>query len=305
MASWWTSLTRSFSRYVQGDGDRSALVRMADPERNNDLGVVCLHGFTGTPFEVRPLAEMLHAAGFSVAVPLLTGHGGAPEVLAETRWPDWLAAAEAAMDDLHQRMLAFTPTPRIGIAGFSMGGLLALRMARLRPGAIDAIAVMSAPLRLREREVRAIRALARIPNRLRRGPLELVPKRDGPDTSDPEMRKLNPGMPVLPIRALASMVDLGAVVRRDLPFIATPTLVAHGRHDHTVPFDDALEIAGSLVAEVVERLWLEKSYHLVGIDVERRELGAALVRFFTRYLGAREATGGGPAAAAARKTGLP
>jgi carboxylesterase len=100
----------------------------------------------------------------------------------------------------------------------------------------------------------------------------------------------------MPLGALASLLELGDTVRRDLPFVTTPTLVAHARQDHTVPFDDALEIAGSLGSDVVERVWLERSYHLVGIDVERRELGAALARFFTKQLGAASVAASAPQA---------
>lgn len=265
-------------RYIPGDGDSTPYESLTGPP-----GVLCLHGFTGTPFEVRPLAEGLAARGFSALAPRLAGHATTPADLAPTRWPDWLASADAALTRLRHA----TGGARVVVAGFSMGGLLALMLAHRRPGDVAAIAVMAAPLRLRGRDARLVRWLATLPRPLRRGPVAFVPKRRGPDTSDPQMYRKNPGLPVLPVAALASLFELGKEVRDVLPHITTPTLVVAARQDHTVPFEDSLELAGCLGHAPVERLWLERSYHLIGIDVEREAVTAALAAFFERHLPTR------------------
>src|SRR4051812_35072556 len=106
-------------RFRPGTGDKSPLSIAGD-----DRGVLCLHGITGTPFEVRPLGEALGRLGCSVEVPLLAGHGGTLRDLAVTGWPDWLRSAERAMDALSARVHGRP----IAVCGFSMGGLLALRL---------------------------------------------------------------------------------------------------------------------------------------------------------------------------------
>ena len=58
-------------------------------------------------------------------------------------------------------------------------------------------------------------------------------------------------------------------MRPDLPAIRTPALVVHGRQDHTVPMEDSLELTGCLGSDVIERLWLDKSFHIVTLDVEK------------------------------------
>ena len=58
-------------------------------------------------------------------------------------------------------------------------------------------------------------------------------------------------------------------VRADLPAIRTPALVVHGRQDHTVPMEDSLELTGCLGSDVIERLWLDQSFHIVCLDVEQ------------------------------------
>lgn len=242
--------------------------------------VLVLHGFTGTPFEVRPLVEALHRSGYTAYAPLLAGHGETADRLAATGWPDWLASAETALD----RLLARSGGAPVGVVGFSAGGLLALRLALRRPRDIAALAILAAPLRLRPRQVLAIRALSHLPRFLRRGPLWNIPKRRGYDVVDEAMKRRNPGLRVLPMPGLASLVELGALIRADLPHVKVPTLVAHGERDRTVPLEDSLELVGSIGAPITQRLWLPRSGHLLGIDVEHTILADAIGRFFSTQL---------------------
>ena len=51
-------------------------------------GVLVLHGFTGNPGSMRPLAEAFADAGFSVELPLLPGHGTSVEDMLGTGFDD-------------------------------------------------------------------------------------------------------------------------------------------------------------------------------------------------------------------------
>src|SRR3569623_2640876 len=70
---------------------RSASAPPTGPVR----GGLCLHGFTGTPFEVQQIGDALTAQGYAIGMPLLPGHGLDPFALEATHWTDWLAAAQA------------------------------------------------------------------------------------------------------------------------------------------------------------------------------------------------------------------
>ncbi|HWU87850.1 MAG TPA: alpha/beta fold hydrolase, partial [Kofleriaceae bacterium] len=85
---------------------------------DDDLGVVLVHGFTGTPFEIRPLGELLHRDGFTVHAPLLPGHGTSIDDLDRTTWRDWADAVERAADAMGRRCA------RVAVVGQSLGGLL-------------------------------------------------------------------------------------------------------------------------------------------------------------------------------------
>jgi carboxylesterase len=267
-------MLRVARRFRAGSGDKSPLSIDGDTR-----GVLCLHGITGTPFEVRPLAEALGRRGCTVRAPMLAGHGGTLADLAASGWRDWLRSAEDALDDLQARV-GGRP---VAICGFSMGGLLALRLARLFPERISALVVMSTPLRLRRFQVAGIRALARLPIDYRAHPTVCVPKLAGSDISDDDLRYENPGLRAFPIAALEALLDLMDEVRADLPAIRTPVLVVHGRQDHTVPMDDSLELTGCLGSEVIERLWLDRSFHIVTLDVERDTVIDGAARFLSQY----------------------
>jgi carboxylesterase len=262
-------------RFQSGTGTKAPISIVGDAR-----GVLCLHGMTGTPFEIRPVGEALGRVGCSVEGPLLAGHGGTLRDLAVTQWPDWLASAERAMDDLYRRV----GDRPIAIVGFSMGGLLALRLAHLYPQRIAALVIIAAPLRLRPLQTRGVRALGWLPIDFRSLPFACIPKLKGSDISDPEMRDANPSLRAFPLSAVTSLFQLMDQVRGDLPSVRAPTLVIHGRHDHTVPMEDSLELTGSLGSEVIERLWLDRSFHIVTLDVERATVTSAVVGFLAKHL---------------------
>jgi carboxylesterase len=265
-----------FSHFLRsGDGDKSAFSARGRDRR----AALCLHGYSGTPFEVRPIAEGLAAQGYTVLAPVLAGHCGSLEDLRRTRHADWLATAEQAL----QRLSTEVGGGPVAVAGFSLGGLLAVSLAHSFPRLVSAIAVMSAPLRLRPLEVAAVRAWARLPRAVRNGPLGLLPKSRGFDVLDPEMALRNPSHVALPLEGVVSLIELGERVRQALPEVTVPTLVMHGARDRTVPLEDSLELAGTIGATEIERVWLAESGHLIGIDVERRTVIDAVVRFFNKH----------------------
>ena len=98
--------------------------------------MLVLHGFTGNPQSMRPLAEAVAAAGFTVEMPLLPGHGTAIEDMIPTRFEDWSSAAEAVYDELAARC------DKVIVSGLSMGGTLACWLATRHPE-IAGIAVVN------------------------------------------------------------------------------------------------------------------------------------------------------------------
>ncbi|HEX8952534.1 MAG TPA: alpha/beta fold hydrolase, partial [Polyangia bacterium] len=146
-------------------------------------GVLVVHGFTGSPFEMRLLGEDLAGRGFAVDGVKLAGHAGTTSELAQTTWHDWYRSASDAVDRLRARVGG----ARVAVVGLSMGGLLALELARQRRGDLAAICVMSAPLWLPPQAERFSQVMARLPLVRRLA----LPKLAGSDIRDAEMKRRN------------------------------------------------------------------------------------------------------------------
>ncbi len=105
----------------------------------SEVGCLLLHGFTGTPQNVRPLADYLQRRGLTVSVPRIAGHGTSIDDLDATGHDDWLATAERALAELRERCTG------IVVGGISLGGTYALELAR-RHRDLLGIVVMAAPI---------------------------------------------------------------------------------------------------------------------------------------------------------------
>ena len=254
-------------------------------------GVLLVHGFTGSPYELHLLAAHLHAIGYSCLVPRLAGHHQSLATLAATGWADWLGSAEAALHELHRQLAARAETPpRIAVVGLSMGGLLTFDLARRYPAdaagqkqpEIVAISTLATPLFLHPRNERAIRKLARLP-----GLRSLsVPKLFGADLRE-RNRPQPPLKPLgMPIRCLDSLLDLMAHVRAGLPAVRQPALLCHGVLDHTAPYASLAAIAGEIGTPpaALQTLALPRSYHLLPLDVEREQVFSAVAAHLAKYL---------------------
>jgi carboxylesterase len=238
-------------------------------------GVLLVHGFTGTPFEMRFLGEHLAGRGYSVVGPQLAGHCGTPADLGCTGWRDWYASVERAFDELRGRV------ERVAVVGLSLGGLLSLELARQRGPEVVAVGALASPLWLDPWIMRGIRWLGR--NRLLG--TRTVPKWGGSDIADPELRGRNPATRGMPLPALLSLLEVMETVRQHLGDVAQPAFVAHGRKDHTAPFACMEVLVRCLGSAEVEQLVLERSYHCITIDVEREALFQRLTAFLGRHLG--------------------
>ena len=118
--------------------DASAFDLRPEPERANGAAALCLHGLTGTPYEMRPIAEALAARGIRARGPLGAGHEEGPQRLAATPHGAWLDAAHSEFEALRR------DSDQVFLVGVSMGGLLCLRLAQtLR---VDALVVVGTPL---------------------------------------------------------------------------------------------------------------------------------------------------------------
>ena len=238
--------------------------RLGDTRGGLAPAVLCLHGLTGTPYEVRPPAEALVAAGFFCEGLLLPGHGTTPEALAATPRGAWVEAVVAAHDALAERHA------RVYVLGLSLGGVLALALAQRRalPGAV----VLAAPLDLGWLVRTTVPWLWPLVRSLPKTPAIL----------DDAARARHPGYDRMPLRAVNELLALAREVERDLSAVGAPVQLIYSRRDPTVPPHNAERILGGLPPGEHELHWLEDSAHVLPVDRERELVANRVVEFLLR-----------------------
>lgn len=244
-------------------------------------GALLLHGFAGTPPELRRLGEHLAGHGWRCSGPVLAGHGTTPEAMAQTRWQDWARSAGEALDRLAAEC------DEVVVAGQSMGGAMSLHLAAADPR-VRAVATLAAPIWLSDPRLRVI------------GVAKFVQRWHTPDPTDVDLA--DPAavaeLHSYGRRSTASIHELTrllATVRRELPMVRRPVLLLHGGGDRTVDPRNATDIAARLVcSQEVEVGVYPRSGHAMSVDVDREAINARVLAWFDRWV-----PPGGPARPAA------
>ena len=247
------------------------------------VGALLLHGLGGTPVEMRYVAMGLAHAGISVSCPQLAGHSGSFEELRDSRWQDWYASAEAALDELRRSCDV------VVVGGLSMGAVLALMLAAERQSDVAGAAVYAPTLRLDGWGVPwYARLFQLVPHKAIANWFDFT-EREPYGVKDPRVRALvaaaiesgdsaKAGMLTVPGGAMFEFRGLVNAVRRRVHKIRQPVLLVHPRQD------DRANIANSFwlqrhLAGPVSMVVLNDSYHVVTMDRQRQIVADRTVAF--------------------------
>lgn len=248
-------------------------------------GCLLVHGFSGSPAETRGLGEYLAYTGCTVHGVRLAGHGQSPEVLAQSRWGDWLTSVETGFDALQRRC------QRVCVVGFSLGGALAILLARLRH--FDRLVLLNTPLALNGEPHFALLPVAHyiqpwyyplksislddpfVQHRLR----TTAPNAD---LNDPRVQRKIRRSARIALRAVIELRKTMALARDTLPRVTLPVLVMHGLADATAPRASANEIMtriGSREKQLV--WWADTGHQLLEIGPHRQAIFERVGAFVT------------------------
>ncbi len=249
-------------------------------QEETDTACLLIHGFGGTPSEMRGLGEALAAQGIRVHGVRLAGHCEGEEAFACATRKQWLASAEAGLMQLEGYRHVF-------IAGLSMGGVLSLLLAGYHPERVAGVIAMSTPTRIASGWLAVlahpfIRWYYPLKQLDFNNPLvqqeilrqrRLTEPEATIDFSNPEIVaaiKSGVRVSVSAINQLVRLVDEG---RARLNRVRSPLLIIHSKGDKTAAPACAEELYSLTTNASPKTLhWLEKSDHVITEGPEREEV---------------------------------
>jgi carboxylesterase len=232
---------------------------------NSRTGVLLLHGFGGAPRSLQELAERLLATGYTVALPLLAGHGRTPEAMEASRWTEWTADAEQAYQWVSGR------TDRVFVCGLSMGGALALWITERHPEAAGVISINSI-IRHPLEKIMLLVGRLRIPRWVKAVGNDA--KVEGVDERAYQR---------LPMRSTYELALLSRDARAGLGTVRCPALCFSSSVDHVVPPANQKELFAALGSNDKTFVELPDCYHLATMDGGRETVFRGVLDFIAAH----------------------
>jgi carboxylesterase len=231
-----------------------------------DVGVLLCHGFPGAPGSMRPWADHLVDAGYTVRLPLLPGHGTRWQDANRTTFDDWFAEVSAALQELTDRCRA------VVVCGLSMGGTLTLRLAEQYPDAMAGIVLVNPSVLTLRKDAKYLLPVLRY----------VLPAYQGiiGDIAKPDV--VEPGYKYIPVKAMYSLSQAWKTVRADLPKVTAPMLLMHSRVDHIVEPVNAEVIRDEVSSTNITDIVLERSYHVATLDHDAELIFTSSVEFIEK-----------------------
>jgi carboxylesterase len=243
----------------------------AQPERTGgrSIGVLLVHGYTGSPASIKPWARALAEQGYAAEVPLLPGHGTRWQDLNKVTWRQWYSEAEAGFDRLRESCDA------VVVGGLSMGGAVALRLAEERDDQIAGIVLVNPFLSSIRTELQLLPVIKYVLPALR-GIVNDIRK---PDQDEH-------GYDRLPLKGLAEVTSMWKTVVPDLGRVTQPLLYFRSNNDHVIDPSSAATVLHGVSSKDVEERVLNDSYHVATLDNDAERIFAESAEFIARVTAA-------------------
>lgn len=227
------------------------------------VGCLLIHGFTGTPYEMRGLGRRLADEGYTVLGARLAHHGTSAADMNRSRWWDWYYSA---LDGWH---LLNGACREVFVIGLSMGGVTALLLAANNP--VAGVVAMSTPgiYREKQKDLRIARYLWRL------RPLVNKAKSESEDESWPSYKKH-------PVRAAGELGRYLKALRNSLPDVTAPALLMHAVGDVSV-LPENLDYIYDRIGSVDKRkIWIERGGHVMTEDIDKEKVYQEVIDFLRK-----------------------
>lgn len=234
-------------------------VSFAPDSGQHSVGILLVHGFTGSPHSMRPVAQRFMELGYAVEMPVLTGHATRWQDLRDSTYQQWLDSAERGYRRLTNQGL------QVVVIGMSMGGTVATHLSARLPVAgtvlINPYMVDVNPMMRHAGKVSKV-----LP----------VLKAIGSDIAVPGVSE--GAYSLVPTAAVHQLHLLGAETRALIPQLKSPVLYLRSLGDHTV-LDSSHRYFLEHCSVPVEFRWLTRSYHVATLDYDAEYLLSAIQAF--------------------------
>jgi len=231
-------------------------------KKNGHIGIVLVHGFTGSPAAMRPWAEYLNARGYSVRVPLLPGHGTEPTDLNNVNWQEWPAKVKVEIVELQKHC------SQIFVTGLSMGGGTTLNVAAELGEQLSGIILVNPMIHVRGVSPTLAFAISRVVK---------FGKSVGNDIKRKGVTEYS--YDKLPYRGIYQLLTMLKLTRAALPTVKLPIQLFHSVDDHTLPVSNTEIIMREIGSSNKSRIELLNSFHVATIDYDSEVIFANSVTF--------------------------
>ncbi len=226
----------------------------------NMIGCLCIHGFTGAPYEVEPLTEYLTKhTDWIISVPTLPGHGENLS-LKDIHYQQWIEHAEAELKKL------IKTCDRVYVIGFSMGGMIASLLAAKYP--VDKLVLLSAAAYYLNPKQMA--------NEIKSMIVDLF---KGNLVNNEFFQRYKRKIKVTPIKATFQFRRLVSYIKPLLPQVEVPTLIAQGECDGIVPPKSAEYLYRTISAKTKRLTYIKDSSHHICHCEEKEALFSQVYDF--------------------------
>ena len=218
---------------------------------NKEVGVLLVHGFTGSPAAMHPWAQYLNQLGYTVRVPVLPGHCTKPEDLNEVKWEEWPAKVEAELTEL------LKTCKKVFICGLSMGGGTTLNVATRWSNKLAGIILVNPMIHVAFIGPEVAFFLSRF---------QKLRKSVGDDIKRPVVTEW--GYDALPTRGVYQLLKMLKYTRARLHDVSVPMQLFHSVDDHTLPVSNTEIIMKGVGSRIKQRIELTNSYHVATLDYD-------------------------------------
>lgn len=215
-------------------------------------GILFLHGFTGSIAHMRPLADALHARGYTVKGINLPGHATTEQDMGRSNWEQWLQAAKEGVVELKKTV------DKTVVCGLSMGGVLSLLIAEQMR--IDACVTVSAPMAVQNKLMGLANVLGFVYPRISWAP---------PTERHKALNQAyDYGYSGFPTRKAADLNRLIHMARQNLFAVQCPLLAVQSTGDETIWAGSADCILQNASSEMKQKLLVRDVPHVCTISKE-------------------------------------